>query len=77
MASLSCSAPARCIEMEKTLTPSDLRKEAQALISTGQMPSLDTLLTVIAEARAKYAPLILAAQNEMLVIRLDEDRNDS
>jgi len=41
-----------------------LEREAQRLIDTGQMPSLEELVAVIAEVRAKYRPLILAARRE-------------
>jgi hypothetical protein len=36
------------------IKPSDLREEAQRLIETGHVPSLEQLLTVIASVRAKY-----------------------
>ena len=50
------------------IAPSDLRKQAEALIAAGRMPSLETLLTAVAEARAKYKTQI---PNE-IVIRLDD-----
>jgi hypothetical protein len=37
------------------IKPSDLRKQAQAMIRAGTMPSLETLLQVVADAREKYA----------------------
>ena len=52
------------------ITPSDLRRQAEALIAAGRMPSLDTLLAAVGEARANYRASILAAHTE-LVIRLD------
>ena len=48
-------------EMEK-LKPSDLRAEAQRLISTGRMPSLEALLGAVADVRQKYQPLIVQAR---------------
>jgi hypothetical protein len=48
----------------KRIKPSDLRREAQRLIETGHMPSLEDLLTAIASARAKYVPQIKAARVE-------------
>jgi hypothetical protein len=42
----------------KKITPSDLRREAQAMIRDGSMPSLETLLQAIAEAREKYGQQI-------------------
>lgn len=56
------------------ITPSDLRRQAEALIAAGRMPSLDALLTAVAEARAKYKASILATPNE-IVIRLDDPEN--
>ena len=53
------------------ITASDLRRQADALIAAGRMPSLETLLTAVAEARMKYAPLILA-ERDAIVIRLDD-----
>jgi|SRR5579859_1336307 len=43
-------------------TPSDLRAEAQRLICTGQMPSLDELLNAVAKTRSKYHNQIIAAR---------------
>ena len=48
--------------MEK-IKPSDLDREAQRLIDDGKMPSLETLLTVIADMREKYADQILWARD--------------
>jgi hypothetical protein len=49
-------------EMEKLIKPSDLRAEAQRLISTGRMPSLEALLGAVADVRQKYQPLIVQAR---------------
>jgi hypothetical protein len=40
------------------IEPSDLRKQAQAMIRDGSMPSLDTVLQAVADAREKYAKQI-------------------
>src|ERR1700681_1273130 len=42
----------------------DLRKQAAELIATGTMPSLETVLKVVAEVRAKYQPLIRVARQK-------------
>jgi hypothetical protein len=39
---------------ERLITVSDLRREAQRLINSGQMPPLEKLLAAVAEAREKY-----------------------
>jgi hypothetical protein len=52
---------------EPKLTPSDvsrLRREAKRLIEFGEMPTLEDLLSAVAEVRAKYRPQILAARKE-------------
>jgi 16S rRNA A1518/A1519 N6-dimethyltransferase RsmA/KsgA/DIM1 with predicted DNA glycosylase/AP lyase activity len=48
----------------KKITPSDLRKRAQQLIESCQMPSLDELLQAVFEARRKYVTQILKARAE-------------
>jgi len=50
--------------MTSKIKPSELEAEAQRLIDAGQMPSLEELLQAIAETRAKYAPVILAARKD-------------
>jgi len=45
-------------------TPSDLCAEAQRLICTSQMPSLDELLKAIAKTRRKYRDQIIAARKQ-------------
>jgi hypothetical protein len=49
--------------MEKKIKASELEAEAQHLIDSGQMPSLETLLTVIAEMRERYRDQILSARH--------------
>jgi hypothetical protein len=48
----------------KKITPSDLRKQAQQLIESCQMPSLDELLQTVFETRRSYVTQILAARAE-------------
>jgi hypothetical protein len=43
---------------------SDLRRQAQELIATGQMPTFAQVCEAIAEARKKYADQIRAARAE-------------
>jgi hypothetical protein len=40
---------------EPKIKPSDLRKQAQAMIRDGSMPSLETLLQAVADTREKYS----------------------
>jgi hypothetical protein len=49
-------------EMEKKIKPSDLDLEAQRLIDDGKMPTLETLLAVIADVRQNYREKILLAR---------------
>ena len=48
----------------KKVMPSDLRKQAQQLIESCQMPSVDEVLQAVFDARRKYAAQILAARAE-------------
>jgi len=50
--------------MTKKITPSDLHKQAQRMVSEGTMPSLEQVLKAVAETRRKYRPMILAARRE-------------
>jgi hypothetical protein len=50
--------------MEPKIKPSDLRRQAQELIQSGQMPPLEDVLGAVAEARAKYKPLIEKSREE-------------
>jgi hypothetical protein len=43
---------------KKKISPSDLRRQAEAMIAAGTMPSLETVLKAIAEVRTEYVPLI-------------------
>jgi hypothetical protein len=51
----------------KKVKPTELEAEAQRLIREGKMPSLERLLTVVAQVREEYRPLIIAAR------KLNED----
>ena len=46
------------------LTPSDLQRQAEELIASGKMPSLETLLAAIAETREEFLPRIIEARRE-------------
>jgi len=48
----------------KKIKPSDLRREAQTMIRDGSMPSLETLLQAVADAREKYAEQIRATRRK-------------
>jgi len=53
---------------------SDLRKQADELIAAGKMPSLDAVLSAVAEIRAEYRPKILAARTtEQLAEKILQD----
>jgi hypothetical protein len=47
---------------EPKLSSADLQAEAERLIAAGEMPTLEELLSAVAEVRAKYRPQILAAR---------------
>ena len=50
--------------MDKKIKPSELETEAQRLIASGGMPSLEKLLQVVAETRGQYRDKILAARKK-------------
>jgi hypothetical protein len=56
--------------MDKLISPSDLRAEAQRLIESGEMPSLERLLAAVAHTREKYREKMIAAR------RLGTDEED-
>jgi hypothetical protein len=62
------------MKSEKKITPSDLRRQAEAMIAAGTMPSLETVLQTVAETRAEYRGAILQARSETLELN-DLDRN--
>jgi hypothetical protein len=47
---------------EKKITASDLRHQAEQLIASGKMPSMEQLLQAVTETRKKYVPLIIEAR---------------
>ncbi len=46
----------------KKIKPSDLRRQAQAMIRDASMPSLEVLLQAVADALEKYAQQIKASR---------------
>jgi len=48
--------------MKKLIKPSDLREQAKALLDAGKMPSLEAVLSAVADARTRYRDQILAAR---------------
>jgi hypothetical protein len=50
--------------MTKKITPSDLRRQSQQMISEGTMPSVEQVLKAVSETRRKYRPIVLAARKD-------------
>jgi hypothetical protein len=48
----------------KTLTPKQLQEEAERLIKSGKMPTLEELCAAVLESRRKYRLQILRARRE-------------
>jgi hypothetical protein len=48
----------------KKITPSDLRRQAAAMIRDGSMPPLDAVLNAVADVREKYANEIRASRKK-------------
>ncbi len=61
------------MKRENKITASDLRRQAEAMIAAGTMPSLETVLKAVAESRAEYRGAILQARSETLELN-DHDR---
>jgi hypothetical protein len=55
--------------VNKKTTASDLRKQAQRLIESCQMPTFNELLQAVIETRRKYVAQILEARAEALEAR--------
>jgi hypothetical protein len=49
---------------EPKITPTELRRQAEAMVAAGTMPSLETVLEAVTEVRVKYVPLIKAVRLE-------------
>ena len=49
---------------EPKITPSDLRRQAEAMVAAGTMPSLETVLEAVAVSRLKYRDKLLQARRE-------------
>lgn len=62
------------MKRESKITPSDLRRQAEAMIAAGTMPSLETVLKAVAESRTEYRDAILQARSETLELN-DHDRD--
>jgi hypothetical protein len=62
------------MKSKKKLTASDLQRQAEAMIASGTMPSLETVLQAVAESRTEYRGAILQARSETLDLN-DHDRN--
>jgi hypothetical protein len=53
------------MSVDKKITPSDLRDEAERLIAAGKMPPLEEVLKHVADAREKYAPQIKSSRENV------------
>lgn len=49
---------------DKLIKPSDLKKQAQDLVASGQMPKLEDVLKAVADSRKKYSKQIVDARKE-------------
>jgi hypothetical protein len=54
--------------LRKKIKPSDLRREAAAMIRDGSMPSLDSVLQAVADVREKYSDQIRASRKQRSII---------
>lgn len=49
---------------DKLIKPSDLKRQAQELVASGQMPAIEDVLKAIADSRKRYQKPILDARKE-------------
>lgn len=52
------------MKQEPKITPSDLRRQAEAMVANETMPSLETVLAAVASTREEYCPKIREAQRQ-------------
>lgn len=56
----------------KKIKPSDLRREAQAMLRENTMPSLEAVLEAVADVREKYSEQIKASRKHEQRITRDK-----
>ena len=61
---LQTGATVKGLPKTTSLTPSDLRAQAEKLIADGMMPDLNTVLDVVEQIRKEYQPKILEARRQ-------------
>jgi hypothetical protein len=49
---------------ESKITPSDLRRQAGAMVANGTMPSLEDVLKAVASTREEFVPKIREARRQ-------------
>jgi hypothetical protein len=52
------------MKTQPKITPTDLRRMAEAMVTAGKMPSLETVLEAVAVSRLKYRDKLLQARRE-------------
>ena len=57
------------MKRENKITPSDLRRQAEAMIAAGTMPSLATVLKAIAEVRTESMVLLELSAADILFLK--------
>ncbi len=50
------------MKSKKKIRPSDLQRQAEAMVANKTMPTLETILQTVFGIRAKYVPLIKTAR---------------
>jgi hypothetical protein len=57
------AVPVKNRALMKKIKPSDLRRQAERMLREGSMPSLDTVLQAVADAREEYSAEIKGSRN--------------
>jgi hypothetical protein len=77
LASGQTGATVKRLPKTASLTPSDLRAQAEKLIADGMMPDLNTVLDVVGQIRKEYQPKILEARRQAKIHVVRKASSDS
>ena len=74
---LQTGATVKRLPKTTSLTPSDLRAQAEKLIADGMMPDLNTVLDVVGQIRREFQPTILEARRQAKIHVVRKTLSDS
>lgn len=62
------------MKREPKITSSDLRRQAEAMVANGTMPSLETVLAAVASTREEFRPIICEARRQAKIHVVKSER---